>query len=449
MSAAAGAAFTRPLFGADHVKALLQSAASCASSSCSTAGSCSRKGGWPHPRQAFATVRKKAILGQHDWTGSLADLCRFSPNNSEQPSLPLTPRSRVREGGADSESKGSNPSFDSGKSVLKKEPSLLLSLVQEIQPLDVSQISKEVSADSTDAMKRTISGMLGLLPSDQFHVTVETSREPLGKLFVSSMMTGYTLRNAEYRLCLQKSLEFSGDDQVGENNRALTELHVGPEDSKGSPEATFGGEEGDSSAAKILEDFLGERLVLEDVKNPSQFFESISDDARCYIQKLQQKLASVTKELEECKQINTGLQVQSLVGEEKNDLLDYLRSLSPDKVAELSQPTSPEVEVVIQQVINGLLDSPASKLQHKGGKLGNGSATTLSASWDEKGIEKRSSSSPLQFQAVVSVNRDHLARLLFWCMLLGHHMRGLEYRLELSRTLSLCGDLDSDVTERD
>lgn len=27
-------------------------------------------------------------------------------------------------------------------------------------------------------------------------------------------------------------------------------------------------------------------------------------------------------------------------------------------------------------------------------------------------------------------------------MLLGHHMRGLEYRLELSRTLSLSGDID-------
>ena len=72
-----------------------------------------------------------------------------------------------------------------------KEPSLLLSLIQEVKPLDVSQISKEASPDSTDAMKRTVSGMLGILPSDQFHVTVGTSREPLEKLLVSSMMTGY------------------------------------------------------------------------------------------------------------------------------------------------------------------------------------------------------------------------------------------------------------------
>ena len=71
-----------------------------------------------------------------------------------------------------------------------QEPSLLLSLIQQIQPLDTSQISKEASSNSRDAMKRTISGMLGLLPSDQFRVTVETSREPLAKLLVSSMMTG-------------------------------------------------------------------------------------------------------------------------------------------------------------------------------------------------------------------------------------------------------------------
>ncbi|KAI5080609.1 hypothetical protein GOP47_0003792 [Adiantum capillus-veneris] len=448
MSAAAGAAFTRPLYGAEHVKALLQSAVSCTSSSYNTASSCGKKGAWLHPRQQFAAARKKSVLGQQDWTVSFAEFCRYSQPNSEQHNcLPLMPRSRVREGGADSESKGSNPSFDSGNSVLKKEPSLLLSLVQEIQPLDASQISKEVSADSTDAMKRTISGMLGLLPSDQFHVTVETSREPLGKLFVSSMMTGYTLRNAEYRLCLQKSLEFSGDDEVGGGDRGLADFQAGQEDVKGMLEAILRDREGDSFAEKTLEDLLGDHPGLEAVKDTSQFLDSLGDDARLYIQHLQQKLAAVTKELEECKQINTGLQVQSLVGEEKNDLLDYLRSLSPDKVAELSQPTSPEVEEVIQEVINGLLDSPATKLQQKGTQLDNGTVSSLSSPWEDESIKKLSSS-PLQSQSAVIVSRDHLARLLFWCMLLGHHMRGLEYRLELSRTLSLCGDLEPDVTER-
>lgn len=71
------------------------------------------------------------------------------------------------------------------------QKSILSDLIQEIEPLDVSLIQKDVPANTVDAMKRTISGMLGLLPSDQFHVLVEAFWDPLFKLLVSSMMTGY------------------------------------------------------------------------------------------------------------------------------------------------------------------------------------------------------------------------------------------------------------------
>lgn len=64
-------------------------------------------------------------------------------------------------------------------------------LIQDIEPLDVSLIQKDVPLTTIDAMKRTISGMLGLLPSDQFQVLIEALWEPLSKLLVSSMMTGY------------------------------------------------------------------------------------------------------------------------------------------------------------------------------------------------------------------------------------------------------------------
>lgn len=38
------------------------------------------------------------------------------------------------------------------------------------------------------------------------------------------------------------------------------------------------------------------------------------------------------KELHEVKRKSAALQMQQFVGEEKNDLLDYLRSLQPEKV---------------------------------------------------------------------------------------------------------------------
>ena len=70
------------------------------------------------------------------------------------------------------------------------QKSVLLNWIQEIEPLDVTLIQKEVPAETVDAMKRTISGILGLLPSNQFHVLIEAFWEPLSKLLVSSMMTG-------------------------------------------------------------------------------------------------------------------------------------------------------------------------------------------------------------------------------------------------------------------
>ncbi|PRQ35963.1 hypothetical protein RchiOBHm_Chr4g0386261 [Rosa chinensis] len=72
-------------------------------------------------------------------------------------------------------------------------------MLKRIEPLDSSVISKGVSDSAKDSMKQTISTMLGLLPSDQFSVTVRVCRAPLDRLLASSIITGYTLWNAEYR----------------------------------------------------------------------------------------------------------------------------------------------------------------------------------------------------------------------------------------------------------
>ncbi|XP_047164930.1 uncharacterized protein LOC124834310 [Vigna umbellata] len=73
----------------------------------------------------------------------------------------------------------------------KSKKSVLTEAIQEIEPLDVSHIQKDVPPATAAAMKRIISGMLGLLPSDQFHVVIEALWEPLSKLLISSMTTGY------------------------------------------------------------------------------------------------------------------------------------------------------------------------------------------------------------------------------------------------------------------
>ena len=49
-----------------------------------------------------------------------------------------------------------------------------------------------------DAMRTTISGMLGTLPPQYFDVSVNTSSESLASLMLSVLMTGYLLCNAQY-----------------------------------------------------------------------------------------------------------------------------------------------------------------------------------------------------------------------------------------------------------
>lgn len=83
------------------------------------------------------------------------------------------------------------------------QKSVLSNLIQEIEPLDVSLIQKDVPPTTIDAMKRTISGMLGLLPSDQFQVLIEALWEPISKLLISSMMTGYALSFSMSTSCPQ------------------------------------------------------------------------------------------------------------------------------------------------------------------------------------------------------------------------------------------------------
>ncbi|PKI71661.1 uncharacterized protein LOC116203568 [Punica granatum] len=326
-------------------------------------------------------------------------------------------------------SEDSLPDISSKKSVLS-------ALVQEIEPLDVSLIQKDVPLTTIDAMKRTISGMLGLLPSDQFQVYIEALWEPLSKLLISSMMTGYTLRNAEYRLCLEKNLDMHEENPehpIAEGS----ELDV-PEillDSAKKIDFT-GKNELPSKFEKIPEDTGGEI----DIKGLGD----IPHEAQQYILHLQSRLSSAKKELHEVKRKNAALQMQQFVGEEKNDLLDYLRSLQPEKVAELSEPTSPELKETIRSVVHGLLATLSPRMHSQPPPSSENTSVGKASAVNEDCAELVENTS-LHFQPLISLTRDYLARLLFWCMLLGHYLRGLEYRLELVELLSLTAEAETDV----
>ncbi|AFZ58129.1 DUF760 domain-containing protein [Anabaena cylindrica FACHB-243] len=77
---------------------------------------------------------------------------------------------------------------------------LLWQYVKSLSPETVTQLSKPSSAEVFQVMERNIFGLLGNLPPEHFGVTITTSRESLGRLLASAMISGYFLRNAEQRM---------------------------------------------------------------------------------------------------------------------------------------------------------------------------------------------------------------------------------------------------------
>lgn len=79
--------------------------------------------------------------------------------------------------------------------------------VQGLSPETISQLSRPGSQEVFQVMERNIIGLLGNLPPDHFEVNISTSRENLGRLLASAMMSGYFLRNAEQRLGFEQALK--------------------------------------------------------------------------------------------------------------------------------------------------------------------------------------------------------------------------------------------------
>lgn len=85
-----------------------------------------------------------------------------------------------------------------------------------------------------------------------------------------------------------------------------------------------------------------------------------------------------------------------------------------EQVAELSEPTSPELKDTIHSVVHGLLATLSPKMHSKGPDLGNNSSIgTVDGEIEGDCIDLVENTS-LQFQPLISLPRDYLARLLFW-----------------------------------
>lgn len=101
------------------------------------------------------------------------------------------------------------PEFMNGGSSMSNQ---LWSYVQSLSPEAVAQMSRPASPEVFQVMERNIIGLLGGLPAENFDVTIAASREDLGRLLASAMMSGYFLRNAEQRMTFETALAADPDE---------------------------------------------------------------------------------------------------------------------------------------------------------------------------------------------------------------------------------------------
>jgi hypothetical protein len=98
------------------------------------------------------------------------------------------------------------PEFFNGES---ENVNFLWQYVKSLSPETVSQLSRPTSQEVFQVMEHNIMGLLGNLPSEHFNVSITTSRENLGRLLASAMISGYFLRNAEQRMNFEMALQGS------------------------------------------------------------------------------------------------------------------------------------------------------------------------------------------------------------------------------------------------
>ena len=88
---------------------------------------------------------------------------------------------------------------------------ILWQYIESMSPETIAQLSKP-DPEVADLMNRNLKGMLGVLPSEHFGVSITTTREHLGQLLASAMMNGYFIKTAKQRMELESSLPLADDE---------------------------------------------------------------------------------------------------------------------------------------------------------------------------------------------------------------------------------------------
>uniref|UniRef100_A0A383V6W7 Uncharacterized protein n=1 Tax=Tetradesmus obliquus TaxID=3088 RepID=A0A383V6W7_TETOB len=342
------------------------------------------------------------------------------------------------------------------KEVAEKKK-LLLKYVKDVQPALIEQFVDQGPPAVVAAMRNTITNMLGTLPPQFFTVTISTVGENMSQLMLSVLMTGYMFRSAQYRLELRTALGGMPPAAAmgGSTVAAAQAAASGPfSSSSSSSSAALQRTQSAPPQGSMLDDELyapgvqksrvqGDVLLWHkengvEALDAVSYIEMLEGEVTRLRQQLeqqpqqqqqqppqpaqqQQQLFSALQQpmLTEGRQLPVPVSAQSalqgpgrpagpaggllLLEEAANELLDYLRCLDAASIAELTGSVGPEVSAA--------MDSFVARL------MGTGDRDSLS-------------------RAGSDCTAQELAKVMFWLMVVGYTLRGLEVRWDMAASVA-------------
>jgi hypothetical protein len=111
----------------------------------------------------------------------------------------------------------------------------LLAYMQEQSPETLAEVAQSISPEVRQIISQNIQSLVGVLPPQNFDISITTDRDNLSSLLGSAMMTGYFLKGMETRMLLEQSLSVSSpsvSNAHSQNKQNQPEHGAGAEQNK-------------------------------------------------------------------------------------------------------------------------------------------------------------------------------------------------------------------------
>jgi len=262
-------------------------------------------------------------------------------------------------------------------------------VVSRLSPNDmIGKFMSTADPRVQDAVRTTILGLIGQLPSMAFETSVASTGERLASLMFQLQMTGYMFKNAEYRITLSESL--------GGGNTALDGLPPSLAGARGALSDVAYEALGGGKPVKV-----NGRIKVSYGGNASEG----GDGASAPALEVEVDADSYLKELRgEVERLRSDLLAKKEVREEalRRDLLNYVRSLPAQEMKGLTSTVTPDVLGAMKELVDTVIT----------------------------GIDK------LGPETIVEQSSDAISQLCMWQLVMGYNLRELEIRDEYNNALS-------------